>query len=210
MNKFSLEGIENIIFDLGMVVIDLDLEATPKAFQKLFGKDYQKAFRELEERGHFQAYEKGEIDTDNFLKGLAYYLPAEKHSQLESAWNAMLGEIPESRFRILEKARDQFNTYCLSNTNELHIQFIYEYLKASWKIEKLDAYFEQVYLSHEIGMRKPDREIFEFVIRQNNLSPQNTLFIDDTAGHLKGAEKTGLRTYHLKAEEKLEDLFTDL
>ena len=71
-------------------------------------------------------------------------------------------------------------------------------------------YFEKVYLSHEIELRKPNVEIFEFVIENNQLDPKRTLFIDDTAGHLEGAKQLGIHTYHLQAPEKLEDILGHL
>jgi putative hydrolase of the HAD superfamily len=211
MKKINLDGIDNIIFDLGMVVIDLDMEATTNAFKDLFGSRYDESMSALNERFHFEDYETGQISTAQFLKGIQEQLgKANSEDQIATAWNAMLKTIPERRFRILKAAQADFRTFCLSNTNELHIDFIYAYLKREKQIADLDDYFEKVYLSHEIKMRKPNIEIFEYVLDQNQLDPQRTLFIDDTAGHLKGADQLGIRTYHLAAPEQLEDILGHL
>lgn len=211
MRKLNLEGIDTIIFDLGMVVIDLEMEATTNAFKSLFGSRYGESMSVLNERSHFENYETGQISTTEFIDGIQEQLDqAEKRDRISAAWNAMLKTIPDRRFRILKAAQQDFRTFCLSNTNELHIDFIYDYLKREKQIADLVDYFDKVYLSHEIKMRKPNAEIFEFVIDRNQLDPERTLFIDDTAGHLKGAEKLGIRTYHLAAPEQLEDILGHL
>jgi putative hydrolase of the HAD superfamily len=208
MSKLDLNGIENIIFDLGMVIINLDKEATPSAFKKLSGKNYQAIMSRLNEEAFFEAYETGKISTAEFVGRLQKEMGGNANkTQIEAAWNAMLNEIPECRYEILEACKGQYRTFCLSNTNELHINFIYDRLKQEKGIPNLNPYFEQVYLSHEMGQRKPEVEIFETVIQEQNLLPSKTLFIDDTAGHLIGARKAGLQTFHLAEHLTLEEVF---
>lgn len=209
MEQFDLEGIENIIFDLGMVIIDLEQDETIEGFKELFGKNYENFLGELNAKNHFEKYETGKISTDQFVAGIDQMLLHDESQakEIKKIWNAMLKEIPNSRFEILEKAQKDYRTFCLSNTNELHIEYIYDYLRKEKNMNDLDRFFEKVYLSHEIRMRKPDREIFEFVIKENQLDPAKTMFIDDTAGHLKGAESCGIRSFHLSENIKLEDLF---
>ena len=207
MPEIKLDGIDNIIFDLGMVVIDLEMDATTNSFKSLFGDAYDESMSALSKKQHFENYETGQISTNEFVAGIQSLLSVKgQEHRIISAWNAMLKTIPEQNFRILKAAMANYRTFCLSNTNELHIDFIYHYLKREKQMENLDDYFEKVYLSHEIQLRKPNEDIFEFVIKQNDLVPERTLFIDDTAGHLEGAKKVGLQTYHLQAPEKLEDI----
>lgn len=206
MTTFSLEGIENIIFDLGMVIIDLEMDETTNSFKELFKDEYEEVFNQLNKEGHFEKYEKGEISTNDFIEGINSYAKTNQSHAISTAWNAMLKKIPEERFDILNFTKSRYRTFCLSNTNELHIEFIYDYLQREKKIDNFNRYFEKVYLSHEIKMRKPDPEIFEYVLNQNKLDPSKTLFIDDTAGHLVGAISCGIKSYHLKEGEKLEDL----
>jgi putative hydrolase of the HAD superfamily len=204
----NLENIDNIIFDLGMVIINLNQDATEKAFREIYGENYEQIIDELEGEDFFKKYETGHISTPQFLNQLQGKVKKQAPLELLSdAWNAMLLDIPDERFEILKWAKENFRTFCLSNTNELHIQFIYEKLKRERQMENLDRFFEKVYLSHEVGMRKPEVKIFEFVIKDNQLYPERTLFIDDTAGHLEGAKKAGLHTYHLEEGTVLEDLF---
>ncbi|MCB0801860.1 MAG: HAD family phosphatase [Flavobacteriales bacterium] len=206
---FNLKGIETIIFDLGMVIINLDMEKTIKAFKSIYGDDYEPLMNKLNEEGFFNAYETGRISTKEFTSTLATKSNGKASEQdIANAWNAMLLDIPPIRFEILKWAKANFNTYCLSNTNELHIDWINKMLKIEFNLENLGPYFHKVYLSHEMHQRKPDVEIFETVIKNHNLNPSNALFIDDTAGHLLGAKQAGLKTYHLTGSEKIEDLIS--
>lgn len=206
MNRIDLNGIENIIFDLGMVIIDLEMEATNRAFKDLFQDSYDEVFERLQKNGHFNDYETGKISSEDFIHGIAAMSEKDIKGKIPNAWNAMLKKIPDVRFQLLLNAKRRFKTYCLSNTNEMHIEFIYDYLKREKKINNLDNYFHQVYLSHLIKMRKPDAEIFQFVLDQNNLRPEETLFIDDTAGHLEGAKSCGIKTFHLAEGMRLEEV----
>lgn len=206
--EINLDEIDNIIFDLGNVIIRLDIEATTRAFQKIYDTNYESAMEKLEEEGVFNAYEKGEISTLSFFKQLQQQSEKEISKDiLEDAWNAMLLDIPDDRYQLLLNAKGEFRTFCLSNTNETHIDWIYAMLKESKGIANLNDYFEKVYLSHEMGMRKPDVEIFDKVLQDNSLDPGRTLFIDDTAGHLEGAKKAGIKVLHLTSFRLLDRLF---
>lgn len=205
--EFSLKGIDTIIFDLGMVIINLNMNATFEALEKIFGEQYESVMAELSSDGFFNAYETGKISTKEFTSTLVRKSNGAVTGQdIKDAWNAMLLDIPPIRFEILKWAKANYNIYCLSNTNELHIDWINNMLKEEFDLENLNSYFHKVYLSHEMGQRKPDVEIFESVIKNHKLDPSKTLFIDDTAGHLEGAYKAGLNTFHLTSETKIEDL----
>ena len=195
--KEQFPDINAIIFDLGNVIIDLDIPATDEAFKSLMGEKYDSAIAQLTNENIFQRYEKGEISTTQFIQKIADVSFLTDKEAIKNAWNAMLLDIPPQRFELLSNAKENYRTFCLSNTNKLHIDFIFEQLQQQNSLPNLDSFFEKVYLSHEMGMRKPDEEIFLKVIEDQQLDPQSTLFIDDTAGHLKGAKETGLQTLHM-------------
>lgn len=203
----DLSVYETVIFDLGKVIIDLYPEATTEAFKTILGKEYSFVIERLNKAHHFTDYETGRISTADFIKGIQSSTSISvDESEIKQAWNAMLGKIPDSRLKLLKEVKESHQTFCLSNTNELHIEFIYDYLSSEKQLQNLDDYFKSVYLSHEINMRKPDKEIFQWVIDQNKLNPQKTIFIDDTAGHLEGAKACGLNTFHFSDGIILEDL----
>lgn len=205
MNKIDLSGINNIIFDLGNVVIDLDIEATDRAFKELSGRQYDSIMKSLNDQSFFEGYETGKLATAEFVNQLQEEIKGDVSKEsIINAWNAMLLDIPDSRYDILNLLKKRYRTFCLSNTNELHIDYIFNQLKATKGVSNLDDYFEKVYLSHEMGMRKPTTEIFEAVVEANQLKPSETLFIDDTAMHLEGAQKVGLQTFHMRKGLTLE------
>lgn len=205
--QFSLQDIDTIIFDLGMVIINLDMEATTNELKNIFDSEYDSVMADLNQTGFFNLYETGRISTQTFTTTLAEKSNGKANSQdIAKAWNAMLLDIPPIRFEILKWAKKNYKTFCLSNTNELHIDWINEMLNAEFNLQNLDPYFHRVYLSHEMKQRKPDVEIYETLIQNHQLNPSRTLFIDDTAGHLEGANQAGINTYHLTGNEKIEDL----
>jgi putative hydrolase of the HAD superfamily len=207
MTLKNIEGIKNIIFDLGNVIIDLDTEATKQDFNFLYGPDYEEVMADLKERNVFKKFETGSISTQTFLNELASYDDNITFDEIKNAWSAMLLDIPEENYKILKKTKENYKTFCLSNTNKLHIDFIYKQLKSTKGVTNLNGFFEKVYLSHEVGKRKPNEDIFQLVLDNHNLVPSETLFIDDTKKHLQGAEKLGIRTIHMDEDMRLSDLF---
>lgn len=207
MKLKNISGIKNIIFDLGNVIIDLDQEATKQEFKYLFSDDYKSVMADLKERNVFKKFETGQISTQTFLNEIASYDDNVSFDEIKNAWNSMLLDIPEENFKILKGTKDKYRTFCLSNTNKLHIDFIYKQLKSTKGVTNLNGFFEKVYLSHEIGKRKPNEDIFQLVLDANNLKPEETLFIDDTEKHLTGAKNLGIQVIHLDEDMRLSDLF---
>ena len=186
--------IKNLIFDFGGVLIDLDMEAVPRGLQT-FGM--QAAGSELLELS--RQYETGRIPTDQFLGEVRRRLPGSREDQIRQIWNGTVAGFPTERLDYLEtlKASGKYRMFLLSNTNPLHIE------QARLNMGERDFArfrncFRQFYLSHEIGMRKPDPEIFTFVLEENGLYAGETLFIDDTREHTESASSLGIRTWHLQ------------
>jgi putative hydrolase of the HAD superfamily len=139
---------------------------------------------------------------------LLHFLPqGTSPNQVVNAWNAMLLNVPQSGIDLLQKLKGKYRLFLLSNTNEIHIPRALAEWKKTSDVEFYDC-FEHVYLSHEIGMRKPDEEIFEHVCREQNILPENALFIDDSAQHIAGASKVGLNTIHLTQDLSLLSVFS--
>ena len=186
--------IKNLIFDFGGVLIDLDMEAVPRGLQ-MFG--VQTAGSELIELS--RQYETGQIPTDRFLGEVRRRLPGSREDQIRQIWNATVAGFPTERLDYLEalKASGKYQMFLLSNTNPLHIE------QARLNMGERDfarfrKCFQQFYLSHEIKMRKPDPEIFTFVLEENGLYARETLFIDDTREHTESASSLGIRTWNLQ------------
>jgi putative hydrolase of the HAD superfamily len=129
--------------------------------------------------------------------------------EIDKAWNEMLLDVPTERLLLLEKLSNEKNMVLLSNTNAIHIDSFSEYLKQNHQMADLSRYFDKLYYSFEMGMRKPEARIFESVLAEQNYNPRETLFIDDSPQHIHGARQVGLNAYHLRADkgETILDLF---
>lgn len=204
-----LTDIDNIIFDLGGVVVNIDYTKTQHAFEALGLDSFGEVYSQAAQTGVFDLYEKGLIDTSAFREKLRQFAPNFNVSDedLDGAWNAMILDLPLCRLDVLKKLKSRFRTFLLSNTNELHIQSFHKQLKAESGKEDLADYFEHVYYSYEINMRKPDKEIFEYVLHQNGLEASRTLFIDDTIHHIESAKSIGIQTLHIGTDISLDMLY---
>lgn len=197
-------AIRNIIFDFGDVFINLDKDYIYDQMEYAhLDKSVQKnLLKELNE-----PYEVGDIDTDAFLAGLFAVYPDKSKDQIKDIWNGMLLDFPVYRLEFL-KELSQSNTYrlfLLSNTNSLHINNVYQVVGSKF-YTAFKGCFEQFYLSHEIGLRKPDAAVFHYVLEQNDLKAIETLFIDDTIENIKAAAGLSIQTWHLTKDEDVVEL----
>lgn len=204
----NLQQIDTIIFDLGGVLIDIDYQATTIAFHELGIADFEQHYNQLQQESLFDSFEKGEISGQHFINKLMDIVPKGiTPNQIVTAWNAMLGDFPLKKIELLRQVRETHQTFLLSNTNEIHMPIVYR----NWNIVSnltFNELFEKVYLSFEIGKRKPDVETFHWVIEENNLNLEKTLFIDDSPQHIEGAQKAGLKTHFYQSEEEFYTLFS--
>ncbi|MFP5471100.1 MAG: HAD family hydrolase [Bacteroidia bacterium] len=189
------KGIKNIIFDLGGVIFDVDYHRTSQAFKDLGCSNFDELYSQQKQSGLFNELETGNISTQAFVNELLRILPKGiTPKQIINAWNAMLIGVPQIRLNKLLEHKQNYRTFLLSNTNAIHEDAFTKMIVEKNKIDSFAPFFEQLYFSHRIGLRKPNKEIFEFVLEQNNLLPEETLFIDDSPQHLIGAEKTSIKT----------------
>ncbi len=203
-------NIKNIIFDLGGVIINIDYHLTIDAFKKIGFDNFDSAFSQAQQLGVFDQLDKGlvsHIEFRNYIRNLSCKPLTD--NQIDTAWNAMLLDFPIERLKLLESIKLQYRTFLLSNTNQIHCDVYTKDLQKAYSGKDLSHFFERVYLSHEMHMRKPDSEAFMLILNENNLKPEETLFIDDTEQHIEGAKKVGLHTHYLnlKEGETIEKLF---
>jgi putative hydrolase of the HAD superfamily len=126
--------------------------------------------------------------------------------EIRKAWNAMLLSFREKSLQFLERIRPKYKTYLLSNTNYVHIAAFKETLHQQIGVKTLEEYFDQAFYSCEIGLRKPDPACYDWVLKNVEIEPAETLFIDDSLHNIEGAKKAGLQTIHLLPNVKIEDL----
>lgn len=206
-------SIKQIILDLGGVIIDLDYECSIKAFESLGIDDFRSRFTQSAQTPVFDAYDKGRISSAEFRDHLRRLMAVDLDDRsIDAAWNAMLIGFPSQRVRFLRELSTRFPLYLLSNTNEIHVEAFTEMLHADPQTRDFEQIFRKVYYSCRIGMRKPDEEIFRFVLNENGFDSSETLFVDDSPQHVKGALACGIRAVHLDvhAGETLEDRLPQL
>jgi len=198
--------IKNIIFDFGDIFINLDKLATYREMDKLGVSEISDEMIAI-----YYQYEKGLMTTDDFINFYHDKFGIKKED-LINAWNAILLDFPKERLDFLKEisASKKYRLFLLSNTNDLHIKWVQNSVGDIFYTEFKNS-FEQFYLSHEIKFRKPDSEIYEFVLNENNLIADETLFVDDLKENTDSARKLGIHVWNLipKKEDVIE-LFTKI
>ncbi len=203
-------SIKNIIFDLGGVILNLDIDRTYQQFSKLSNKPISQLKAEAGALSFFNDYEKGTIKDEQFRNEVRGFLTARSSdAEVDQAWNAMLLDLPPARIDLLKKVRSRFRIFLLSNTNNIHLQRFTEIIQTTANISSLDLFFEKAYYSHFLNMRKPDEEIYRHVLQENQLKPNETLFLDDNLANLQGAATVGIHTVHVKYPDLIFSLFNE-
>jgi glucose-1-phosphatase len=191
-----IKNIKNIIFDLGNVLLDIDIPATERALRHLFGENYQKAFEKCHADNIFNLYETGKMGEKAFFQHIR--AASEQNisdAQIKKAWNAMLLDFNMERFEMLARLKKNYHLYLLSNTNTTHLVWFRHLLKAKYDIPDFETrFFVKAYYSHKIKLRKPDAEIYDYVVKNAQISPAETLFIDDNADNIAAAQRAGWHT----------------
>lgn len=204
------DTIKNIIFDYGNVIFDIDFRKAQDAFKKLGVDNIEEIYGHKNQSHIFDDFDKGAISAADFrneIRRLTGHNELEDQ-QIDDAWNALLLGVPTGNHDLLLNIKDQYNTFLLSNNNEIHYSWIMDYLKRDFDLEDNSSFFIKDYYSHLMGMRKPDKEIFEVVLDNHQLNPAETLFIDDSPQHLKTAEELGLQTYLMTKPDTLQRYFS--
>ena len=194
--------INAIIFDFGDVFINLDKQATIDGLQKLGLSAWNDDLDQLNLK-----YEVGAISEEDFLLGFQKNIPNASIDEISKAWNAILLDFPLYRLEFLQMLSKKYRLFLLSNTDAIHIETFEQKTGPSFYSDFYQC-FEKVYFSFEIGMRKPNPEVYNFVLDQNGLQAKQTLFIDDKKENTDAALALGLHVWNLQVgKEDVVDLF---
>lgn len=192
-----METIENLILDFGGVLLDLDERATYEAFVAL---GLEKVPPELTAVN--LDFQRGKVGREQYIAFLKRYLPpGTTTAQVEDAWCAMLRQVPPARWHLLECLGKRYRLFLLSNTDPIHI----DRLRRRMDLDAFEQLFERVYYSQDTGLRKPERALFERVLRENGLEAARTLFVDDTLENVEGARAAGLQGLWLDLSRRRPD-----
>ncbi len=199
-------SIKNLIFDLGGVIINIDFDLTMRALQA-YTNIQLGVGAYLGKNEIFYNYETGKINSGEFITQIKekYQLNA-TNEQIIHAWNALLLDIPTKYVELLLSLKSKYKIFILSNTNPIHIEGVEAILAQSSQIKHLSELCDKVYLSYEMGKAKPEIAIYEQVVNENNLNPEETLFFDDSEINLAGAQKVGIQTMLISSKCTILDI----
>jgi len=194
------DKIKNIIFDLGDVILNIDVPIASKSFADLSGREQSEILTIFKENELFRQFETGAMDEPTFRNYVREILnfPDLSDEAIDTAWNSLLLDLPPERVELLKKLAAKYRIFLLSNTSSIHITQVNKILEASTGVKKLEDLFETVFLSYEIGLMKPDTRIYQEVLDKAGLKAEETLFLDDNADNIRGAAQLGIETIHVQ------------
>lgn len=197
--------IKNIVFDFGDVFINLDKDATYQSLNQMGIHQLSDEMIQINEQ-----YEIGKINSKQFISFYKNLIPKESNEKLIEAWNAIILDFPEYRLEFIEKlaTSKKYQLILLSNTNVYHIEKVIENMTLN-RYQRFKSCFDSFYLSQEIKLRKPTKEIYQFVLDQHQIQAKECLFIDDTLENTNTAKKLGFHTWNINSKtEDVVNLFT--
>jgi FMN phosphatase YigB (HAD superfamily) len=194
-----MDNVKNIIFDLGGVIMEIDVKQTLNAFSELGLKNIHEMFGHGFAASFFSDHESGKISDEIFLGEIKKLLTGEiSDAAVITAWNALLLCFPPDRIALLRDLKSRYRLFLFSNTNAIHQKKFREIYRTAFPGKgELEDLFEKAYYSHSLGHRKPDSSGFELIIRDNGLDPKKTLFVDDALINVEGAIRAGLKAIYL-------------
>ncbi|SEJ49482.1 putative hydrolase of the HAD superfamily [Dyadobacter sp. SG02] len=194
------DKIRNIIFDLGDVILNIDVPIASRSFADLSGREQSEILTIFKESEIFRQFETGAMDEPAFRNYVREILnfPDLSDEAIDTAWNSLLLDLPPERVELLKKLATQYRLFLLSNTSSIHITQVNKILEASTGVEKLGDLFETVFLSYEMGLMKPDPRIYQEVLDKAGLKAEETLFLDDNADNIRSAAQLGIDTIHVQ------------
>ena len=199
--------IRNIVFDLGGVLVDLDFKAAINGLQEAGFANVKEQLLAFDRGGIFQKFEVGEITADEFRTAIRENSTVTlTDEEVDALWNAMLLEIPREKLELILHLRGKYMVYLLSNTNSIHWDYVCKNA-FNYRGFRVEDYFEETFLSYEMHLAKPDKAIFEKVLSEANLLPEETLFIDDSEANCKAAQEVGIHTHHYHVGDDLKEIF---
>ncbi|HRH62710.1 MAG TPA: HAD family phosphatase [Bacteroidia bacterium] len=208
MQTQNLHRIKNLVIDMGGVIIDIDYNLTARAFEKHGIKDFEHIFTQAKQLGFIDEFEKGTITPSLFRNELKKCANIQLSDDLiDTCWNALILDFTQEKLQLVQALSKQYNLFLLSNNNAIHFQKLISKIEQVVPFTDFSSLFLKNYYSHQLKMRKPDAEIFNYVLQQNNLLRDETLFIDDSIQHIQSAEKIGIPCLFVRSSSTLSDFF---
>lgn len=199
--------IQNIVFDFGGVIFDLDYDGAVAAFKRMGLADADQRLDRYHQRGVFELLESGKIGPAEFIDELSKMCNRPlTYAEVQQAWLGYVGgKVDEQKLAYIDELRTRgFRTFLLSNTNPF-VQGWAESAAFSESGRPLGSYLEKCYTSFEVGIMKPDTAIFQYMLDDAGLRPEETIFLDDSKANIAAAESIGIQTLLVEKNEDWRD-----
>jgi len=201
-----MKTVKALLFDLGGVIVNLDYHKTINAFDALGVANTESLYNQFNQTEIFDDFETGSLSGKEFIHLMKHQIPTYySESEIKKAWNAMILGFEEAKLKQIKKYSEKIPCYLLSNTNEIHLEYI-QTLLGEMPFKNLELLFNKCYYSHIIGKRKPHKETFEWVLNDMGYVAEDVLFIEDSPQHIEGAKTINLNTLYLTQERSLEEI----
>lgn len=188
-----------LLFDLGGVVIDIDVERMLGHWLPYSPLSLEQMKQRLTIDPPFEQHERGELSTRDYMDHLreVFALSADRET-VASGWNALLVDQIDDALDLIAGARKHLPCHAFSNTSTIH--------RDEWqrRFPRVIDSFQRLFLSFEMGMRKPDPAAFLRVAEQIGVAPEGILFFDDTLENIAGARRAGLCAVHVRSTSDVE------
>ncbi len=195
--KKRAHPIRAICFDLGNVLVNYDAKRAGLKLARYFGISLVKVWKGVMIARLERAYSKGEITTRRFFSAIKRKFPSDlSFHEFTEIWNDIFWKNP-SMERLVRALAKRYPLYLISNTNELH----FNYIKKHFPILKR---FRQAFPSHEVGFRKPEPGIYRRMLKAARLEPAEVIFIDDVLEFAQAAGRLGICAIHFRSKRQLE------
>jgi putative hydrolase of the HAD superfamily len=189
--------VRTIIFDLGGVILPIYPDNTVREFEKLGLKGFDKIYTLKKQEHFFDEFEKGRINATSFRNEIkSHYEKKVSDEQIDFAWNALIGELTPERFSFLSDLKTKYNLFLLSNTNIIHHTCFTKMFNTVFGKNHFEELFSKTYYSFQHKMRKPDKEIFDLVMKENSLRAPECVYIDDSMINAEAAQNSGMNAIH--------------
>lgn len=205
-----MNGIRNIVFDLGGVLMNIDFKQTFHAFEIIGFRGAEQAFQDPDINRLCLDFETGvycAIEMRRKFREMTGFKCSD--IQFDKAWNALLLDFPRERILRVSELAKKYKTYLLSNTNPIHSKYFNSKLDKDFGFETMDHLLDKAWYSYNLGLRKPDVKIFEKVIHSGRLVPEETLFVDDYEANVRVAESVGMKAILITPEFTVMEALAD-
>lgn len=206
LSKFK--GTESILFDMGNVLLDIDIQKSVTALLDINIDGIISEFIFPSPLPIFKEYECGRVNNEEFINSFVtkYKIKNLNEEKFWHAWNALFDQFDPKRIELLKKLNKNYDLYVLSNTNSVHVKKFNDIYRDQFH-EEFSSMFKSCFYSNELKCRKPESKIYKKVIEMANINPAKSIFIDDLKENVVAAEKCGFNTHHLTLGQTILDIF---